>query len=255
MRLKIAIYTAMYAGKDKLRAPLEMSDDNIDYFYFSDIEPDYDISPYQFIKRPILYDDLAKNARRLKILGDPLLESYDMVIWHDANMQMIEKGIKSLINRVKSHSLSIYTHPDRDDPYSEAMTCIRVKKESAILMLRQCWHYFLRGLPAHSGLYSTGLLVKVNLSNHKNFYNAWWQEVFKYSRRDQLALAYTSFKHNFTINTIDGDIYNNPYLNYYDHNYLEYRTKNNKMKLESGWVRKLCFLGVKVLRKLSKLKR
>lgn len=251
--MKIAVYTSVFGDKDDLKPPLNYSKNTtIDYFLFSDNEAKI-VEPYTFQKKPIVFDDIAKNARYFKILGDDVLNMYDVLIWHDANIQIDHSKIVDIIERSANSFLTTFTHPNRDDYYSEAMSCIRVGKDHSLRILKQSLVYFFNGMPAHSGMYSTGILIKNHQYKSNGLLKSWWKQTEKYSRRDQLSLAYTVYKTKNIVTVLEDDIFNNEYSVYHVHNYSEYKEKGKSKLKNYRFLRQISFSLVKLLRKLKKI--
>ena len=251
--MKIAVYTALYGNKDILRVPISYRNTaDIDYFVFTDNE-NLNIYPYKTIFNSKQFNDVAKNARYFKILGDPILQHYDYVIWHDANINIKHNYIINLTKKGQATFLVTFTHPNRNDFYSEAMSCIRVEKDFSLRILRQVFYYFIEGMPAHHGMYATGILIKNQSIDSGDFYKIWWKQTLKHSRRDQLSIAYTIFKTKAYISVIDDDILSNKYSTYYAHEYLDYKEEKNIMLYNFSFLKKLSYGIVKGMRKFKKL--
>lgn len=254
--MKIAVYTANFGEKDDFLEPINYKQAlKIDFYLFTDDMKQGACGPYQPIYIKTLINDITKNARKLKILGHTLLQEYDMLIWHDANIQLNFSELNELIVLAKSKKtfITTFNHSDRDDFYSEAMSCIRVDKDSPIKILRQVWYYFINKMPAHNGLYSTGILIKNYIHDNEGFLKSWWYNTMKYSRRDQLSLAYTIYKKNEAIGVIEGDIFDNKYSKYNLHNYKNYIFKDGRTYSNNIWQKKITFFLVKVMRKIRKM--
>ena len=166
--MKVAIYTANFDDKDLLCEPLGLDNKNdYDFYCFVDKPVSNRVNPYKYLVVDLEYSDITKNARQLKILGHDVLKDYDITIWHDANFQLdlifLEELI--LISKQSNRYITTFIHPHRNDFYSEAMACVRVGKDNSLKLLRQAYTYFIKGLPAHKGLYSTGILIKCNDNN------------------------------------------------------------------------------------------
>jgi len=108
-------------------------------------------------------------------------------------------------------------------------------------------------MPAHEGMYSSGILIKNPAYNDDGFMSFWWKQVSKYSRRDQLSLAYTIYKTKLNIGLIKDDIFDNSYSYYHLHAYNHYIEQNKIMNYNYGWLKKSSFLTVKLMRKLKKI--
>nr|WP_321244293.1 glycosyltransferase domain-containing protein [uncultured Psychroserpens sp.] len=251
--MKIAVYSSVFGEKDDLRAPLNYNDsDHIDYFLFSDTDVKT-VEPYTFQKKPIVFNDIAKNARYFKIFGDDLLKDYDVLIWHDANIQIDHSKILTIIEHSKNTFLTTFTHPDRDDYYSEAMTCIRVGKDHSLRILKQSLVYFFKGMPAHNGMFSTGILIKNYKHEPNGLLRLWWKQTEKYSRRDQLSLAYSVFKTKSIVTVLEDNIFKNEYSIYHTHNYSQYKQQGRAKLKNYKFLRQISFSLVKGLRKLKKI--
>ena len=250
--MKIAIYTALYGEKDILRPPLNYeADSQIDYYLFTD-KVSHDTSPYVTVIRPAKFKDVAKNARYYKILGDLILKEYELLIWHDANIQLCHNQIRNLTSLASNTFLTTFVHPNRDDFYSETMTCIRVEKDFSLRLLYQAVVYFINGMPAHQGMCSTGILIKNFKYPANKVLEFWWKQTLAYSRRDQLSLAYTIYKQKPDITLINKDILNNNFSRYHNHNHTFYEEKIKFMDYNYWVFKKISFLGVKLMRKIKK---
>lgn len=250
--MKIAVYTALFGDKDELLPPLNYLDNkNISFYLFTDTIQN--VFPYTTIIKPQMFKDVSKNAFYYKIMGDDILKNYDILIWHDSNIQLYFDKLSNLIDFAQNSFLAMFIHPDRDDFYSEAMTSIRVDKDFSLRILRQALYYFVNGMPAHAGMYATGILIKNQYIDSGNFYTMWWEQTLKYSRRDQLSIVYAIYKTKQKINVIEADIFNNNFSKYHPHKYQHYLESKQVMQYNYGFLKRFSFLIVKFLRKLKKL--
>lgn len=250
---KIAIYTALYGDRDTIKAPVDFEQlDGVDYYLFTNHKT-LTVAPYTTIYRDALYEDTALNARAFKILGDELLKDYDILIWHDANIQLCLAHLPELLSYSKDTFLTTFTHPHRDDVYSEAMSCARVGKAKPFVIAKQLFNYFVKGVPAHQGMWSTGILIKNNLHYQPDVLSLWWTELRTYSRRDQIALAYVVYKLELEIAIIDANIFDSKYANYYLHHYQDYTSMHGGTYSYSRFEKRLAYFFIKLLRKLKKL--
>ncbi|WP_298236986.1 glycosyltransferase domain-containing protein [uncultured Algibacter sp.] len=222
MSLKIAIFTAVYGGKDKLKEPFKFKkNENIDYFLITDdrvIESKF----YQVIYKEPFVDDITKNARYYKIIGLDLFNEYDYVIWHDANIQMNHDEIPNLLSFASKNSFAFYCHPVRNCIYDEAIKCIKLEKDYPYKLLKQVLKYFLKGVKNNDGLFATGLYVRNNQFINVDFINQWWIETKNYSRRDQISLSYCLKKFKIYPAIINGDIRHNKYSSFHRHKHFKY---------------------------------
>lgn len=250
--MKIGVYTAIYGGKDTLKSPIGfVENNNIEYILFTD-DINNAIFPYQVSLRKMKYDDVTKNSRFYKIIGDDILNVYDFLIWHDANIQMNHKEIQSLISKSKESLLTTFIHPDRNCFYCEAIACIKKDKDFSLKILKQVIYCFFRGMPAKNEMYSTGILIKNLKFKDSNILSFWWDETLKFSRRDQLSLAFTKFKTKTYISIINENIFINPYSIYHKHKHENYIEKNNLMEYNFKLFKVLAVYSIILLRKIKK---
>ena len=82
--------------------------------------------------------------------------------------------------------------------YEEAQACLKLEKDDPELINKQIKRYMENNYPKHSGLIASGVLFR----NHNNpqviqVMNDWYNEIIKYSKRDQLSFNYVCWKNNF----------------------------------------------------------
>ena len=215
---KIAVYTANFGGYDKFLPPVAV-DYNFDYFMFTD-----DISFEDKYYRKILCQrDILPNekARYYKIIqGYSLLSrmGYETIVWHDANMSPIG-NIMELIESMEMDFM-LMKHPTRDCIYEEYSACCLSfpnSKGHVPTMNRQVQKYADEGYPEHNGMVATGVMIrKVNKSVNK-FCLDWWDEVHRYSKRDQLSFNYIAWKKKYKFEMIPFNDTLTFYFNYKKH--------------------------------------
>ncbi|WP_029037668.1 glycosyltransferase domain-containing protein [Salinimicrobium xinjiangense] len=249
--MKIAVYTAIFGEKDLLRDPLNyVQDPNIDYFLITD-NKNCESDIYKIILKKIFNKDIAKNARYYKILGLAEFKGYDFLIWHDANLQLKHNTIQDLVDLVRNKQIATFQHPKRTNFYDEAIACIRDRKEEPLTLFYQCLYYFSKNYSPYCGLYETSILIK-NMSVGKNsLYNNWWDEVKRFSRRDQISLPIVLDKHNSLINILNGERLNSPYAIFHEHEYKKYLSGKRTVR----WPRIFKKLIIKLIEGLNILSR
>ncbi|NIK92529.1 DUF616 domain-containing protein [Mangrovimonas sp. CR14] len=222
MSLEVAIFTAIFGGKDCVKDPLNyVENEHIDYFLITD-DQELRSNCYNIIHKKPIYDDITKNARYYKILGLEAFKNYDYVIWHDANMQINHEEVPNLLKFVSKNGLAFFDHPERDCVYDEAIKCIKLEKDYPHQLLKQVLKYFLKGVKNNKGLFATGLFVRNNKFNNEDFLKSWWFETKTFSRRDQISLSYCLKKFQIIPIRINGDIRNNVYSIFHKHNHNRY---------------------------------
>ncbi len=193
---RVAVYTAVVGGYDKIMIP-ETLNPEYDYIYYSDREIK-DLPVWQF--RPVTYfnDDITRIARYYKLHPHTLLSDYDHVVWVDANI-LIRADIEYLIDAYRDgqEPLGIFPHYRRNCTFAEAEECINVSKDIADLIETQIEQYNAKGLPKKLGLPETNMVVcNPNDPRAQVVFKTWWKELDNGSRRDQLSIMYSLHSNN-----------------------------------------------------------
>lgn len=222
MSLKIAIYTAVFGGKDEVREPIGyIEEEYIDYFLITD-DQSLKSNCYKIIYKKPIYNDITKNARYYKIIGLDEFKSYDFIIWHDANLQIVQDKILNVLKFVENKGIAFFKHSQRDCIYDEAIKCIQLEKDYPFKILKQVFGYYMRRVNHKNGLYETSILVKNNRLISKKFLRFWWDEIKHKSRRDQLSLPYALKKFNIEPGIIKGHREANVYSFFSKHYHSKY---------------------------------
>jgi len=253
MSLKIAIYTAVFGGKDVVQEPVKyIKNENIDYFLISDNQ-EIKSKCYKVIYKKPIYDDITKNARFYKIIGLDLFNEYDYVIWHDANIQIVHNEILKVLRFVENKGIAFFKHPDRNCIYDEAIKCIQLEKDYPFKILKQILGYYIRGIKNEVGLYETGFFVRNNKFRNKDFTNLWWNEIKNKSRRDQLSLPYSLNKTNIFPNIIEGTVRDNLYSIFHKHSYEQYLFLSLKVKKYNTIKKRIVIKLIKLIKRINKV--
>jgi hypothetical protein len=224
--MKVAIYTSIFGAYDELIDD-QFTSPSIDYICFSDME--YSSKIWRVIKSTPIYDDSNRNAKKYKILPHRYLKDYDVSIWIDGNVKVINDPTKLIDKnpyKVFDHNQNILD--PRDCIYKEANAIIQLGnenmqrtpekgiknyKDSPNLIINQVQRYQKEGYPANNGLATNSIILRWhNQQSVIDLMEDWWQEIKHNSKRDQLSFDYVCWKNNFKYKTISGDSRNNEYF-------------------------------------------
>jgi O-antigen biosynthesis protein len=189
---RACVYTAIIGNYDNLKAP-EFVEPDVDYICFSD-GPIRAHPIWTVVRIRYFHIDPTRTARFVKLNPHKLLPQYEICIWADANI-LLRKPLRPLIEELGPDApLLFLKHPRRECVYEEAEACKVLGNEADDALDRQCLRYRTLGIPENCGLYETNFFI-VDTSNHETrlFFETWWSELQKESRRDQLALAFVKF--------------------------------------------------------------
>jgi hypothetical protein len=107
--MKIAIYTALFGGKDDLKK-IDKSD-NIDYIVFTD-DPNLTSDDFKIILCSKKNEDPVRNAKYFKILSTKVLPEYDYSLWIDASITIKNIDINKLFNKyLENFDIALHKHP------------------------------------------------------------------------------------------------------------------------------------------------
>lgn len=208
---KVVVYTSITGNYDDLNEPLFLSDD-IEYVCFTNNKS---------LKSPIwnieyITDNQLDNmhlAKKVKLFPDEFLSEYETSVWVDGKFQ-VQSDIREYIMKYQRFEpMLCFPHFSRSCIYEEAGRCIAdgvgVKND----IIHQIACYEREGYPIDNGLYEMGCIVR----NHnddmvKRVMSSWWEEIQKYSYRDQISFPVVCWRNDFKPDICDQDIYKNKWL-------------------------------------------
>ena len=208
---KIAVYTCITGNYDVLRNPIDCGLD-VDYICFTNNKSLHsDIWNIKYISDEKM--DNIHLARYVKLFPHVYLKEYDTSIWVDGKFQIKADLKEYVVKYEKTKSMLCYPHFARDCIYDEAAVCKRIKNCVVADVDRQIDKYKNLNYPANNGLYETGCIVR----NHhdiaiQTIMNDWWNEIEKFSYRDQLSFSYVLWKNEYQPDICDLDINENKWL-------------------------------------------
>lgn len=188
-RNKTVVFTAIVNGYDQLFVP-DNIDPAVDYVCFSDT-PMNGYGLWEIRPIPYYHPDPTRRARYVKTHAPSLLGNYEIAVWIDANI-LFRGKLQKYISLVKGcAAIGFISHPVRTCVYQEARACIELKKDDPAVINEQIDRYRNEGVPPHQGMFETNFFVcSLQHEKSKSFMRAWWREIDRYSRRDQLSVNY-----------------------------------------------------------------
>lgn len=143
--------------------------------------------------RPLLYknENPAKSARWHKINFHEHVDTEDSM-FIDGTF-FINVDLNRWWRRFKPPFTTIL-HPFDDCAYTDIRSCIGGKKGNWKTLMRQANDYMNEGLPENYGLISSGILMRRKTKEVIDFCKLWWEQVEKYTERDQPCFTYTQWK-------------------------------------------------------------
>lgn len=199
---KFVLYTAFFGKRGRFNIP-KISIPDVDRFCFTDMDVK---SHFYKIKQMKLKHLISVRRQRLiKIcIPDEVFDNYEYSVYVDCK-RPISIDFEFLLSCMESES-DFLTRPHRRRSclYEEGEFCIKKKKDSEEIISKQLNFYVSEKYPLHNGLHATGLLMRRHTEKVKEFSKLWWEQVVKYSHRDQISLPYMAWKHDMKISLSSG---------------------------------------------------
>lgn len=194
---KFILYTAVFGKMARFRIP-ELSISDVDKFCYTDL--DIKSNFYRIKKLNLNHLIPVRRNRLVKIcIPDEIFDNYEYSFYLDCNhptaidfdwlQSCFKPGSDFLVTR----------HQKRNCIYDEGIACIMKGKDSKEAITEQLDIYKKEGYPRNNGLYAAYWLFRHHTKRLKEFSKLWWEQVEKYSHRDQISLPYVARKYNMKI--------------------------------------------------------
>lgn len=193
---KKVVYTCISGNYDTLLEP-EFISEGFDYVCFTDQPFTSNIWKIRPIPEELNNLSGVKRQRNIKINAHKYLSEYDFSVWVDANTTLkgdINKYVEKNCGE-KDVVLWIGKHPSRDCIYKEGDMVVKIKYDTKENVDTQLNVYKKEGFPEHYGLPQSCIILRYhNDEQCKKLMETWWEQVEKYSHRDQLSFNYALWK-------------------------------------------------------------
>lgn len=218
MNKQIAVYTCILDGYDKLKEPISVSEE-CDYYLISDEEPDHE-SVYKYIDSkkcvPEFISDNIRRNRYCKMNAHKLFPQYRYSIYCDGSIHL-KRNVTEKIKSLKRTRVTALARGLWPSIYIEAMRAAEQFRDSKELLLKQAEKYWLEGMPEDFGTFACGVLIREhNNPICRKLMEDWWNEVERFSRKDQVSFPYVLWKNGYSmedVDTINGnDVFDKTYL-------------------------------------------
>jgi hypothetical protein len=139
-------------------------------------------------------------AKKYKILAHRYIDGTS--VWLDGNIELLipeEEFIKEFLGDA---DIGLFKHPYRDCIYEEAVADTGRIDE----LKEQVDYYRSQGFPEKAGLYECGVLVRRNTEVVNKFNEEWWDEIQRWSARDQISFPYVLSKYPLKVKANEGNV-------------------------------------------------
>lgn len=206
---RIAVYTCLINDYDEVIEHKYVSE-QWDLFVLTDnTNKNYGRAKCLDIKEylPSEITDFTRQNRFCKLHPHLIFPDYRYSIYYDANTFFVS-DISEVVDSLPKTRMAVASRLFIDDIYEESLRLINAKRDNAEVISEQMKQYWLQGMPSHFGQYWNYVLVREhNNPICVNLMEEWWNEMEKYSKRDQLSLPYIIWKNGYSfedVGIIDG---------------------------------------------------
>lgn len=220
---KIAVYTVNTGNYDtNLYEPMYINP-ICDFFIITDND-----IPKESIWKKISINSIPgikdmtnlEKARYVKLHPHLIFDKYDYSLFIDGNIEIIA-DILPIFTELGDNSFATHIHPFDNCLYSEANTILALNKANVSQVKKQIFNYKKNGFPKNYGLFETNILArKHNDPKCITLMNEWWNQMCKYTMRDQLSLTYCLWKLDYGLEFVKVLGINpriNPRFRYHNH--------------------------------------
>lgn len=213
MNERICVYTCITGDYDNLHEIVK--EEGIEYLCFTN-NPKIKSSYWKIVY--IEDEDNLGNmllSRKIKILGHPYLEQYDISIWVDGALE-VKGGIRQFVKEwcnLYEYPMACFRHRLRDCVYEEASACITHRKANKEDVIEYIDFLEQEGFPHEYGLAECTVLIRrENDSEVKRAMELWFELLCKYVKRDQLSFPYSIWKTELNVQWIGLNVFDNPWF-------------------------------------------
>lgn len=208
---KAVVYTAVTGDYDKLLPP-EFTDPSIEYVCFTNsTELCSDIWNIRYVHNDGLSNVML--ARNIKLFPHKYLGYKGVSYWVDAKYR-IQDDLREYRKRYwRNRGMLCFPHFMWADICDELSFLIGYRPDGKKVYITQVADYIREGFPIDFGNYDTGVLVRDTSNDEvRSLMDLWWNQLIKYTYRDQLSFQYLLWKYDFMPDICDLFIEDNRWL-------------------------------------------
>jgi hypothetical protein len=185
-----AVYRALIGGYEALREEEVARESGLPFICFTD-DPALTSSTWEVVHvQPRLPNDSTRSARALKILGHPRLEEFDETLWVDNTVALTAAPDEIFDQWLADADVAAPLHSYRSSVVAEAEVVIDSGLDEFARVYEQLAHYLASGRGGvDDNPHWTGMLARRRTPETARAMLAWWEDVLRYSRRDQLSFV------------------------------------------------------------------
>lgn len=188
---RAAVFTAVVGRYESLTDQPQARDSSLDWICLTD-DPELTSTQWQLRVVPRhLPGDPVRDARRLKILAEPIWGQYERSLWIDNSVQLAVPPERLLDQWLAHDSFAAPIHSFRGGVNEEFQAVLDSGFDDASRVAEQLHSYCGAGVAeVDRQTLWTGILARRHTPEVRDLMRVWFDHVLRYSRRDQLSLPY-----------------------------------------------------------------
>ncbi len=218
----LIIYTALFGDYDNLIDPVENYENCLFICFTDNLNITSKIWQIRYVNILIYPPNLMN--RMYKWLPHLYLTESNYSLYIDSNIR-IKKNVYNLINLINENDkIFVPKHFSRNCVYEELNILIFQKKVDYDKAIEQYNYYKLQSFPSNLGLTENNIILRDHHDNKViDLMNSCWVDLLRFTSRDQLCLAFNSWKLNVSIKELKFSSRGSKYFT----TYLHKRNKKN----------------------------
>jgi len=190
------VYTTIIGNRYKLNEPIV---DNNNWKHICFVARNKEIekrknSKWEIIKiKDTSFTD-EKLSRKIKIMQQDYIPDCNYSIYLDSRFTIKTDLTDFVYKELNAGDIAVMKHNRRSCAYDEGDFVIDNGIASKNKVSMQLAHYKIAGFPKNFGLFAPGIMIRRMNERVDKLMEDWWEEIKKYTYRDQISLAYCIWK-------------------------------------------------------------
>ena len=155
-----------------------------------------------------------KRNRRVKIWWPEIFDCFDYSLYLDSNVELLVDPRELISFLDPGSDIAVFRHPDRDCAYHEGRVCMLNRLADPRVMRRQLTDYRADGFPPKFGLWACTVILRNHTAHVEEFNRRWWDEVERYSHRDQVSFPYVVWEMGTQVSEFPGSLRENELISW-----------------------------------------
>ncbi len=189
--LKRVVYTALIGDYEKFSSFNYEVGPNTRLIVFTDSNELMTENWTKIIVKPRFPNDSIRSARYLKIMGPTILEDVDQSLWVDNTVQLKISPDSILDVLLKKNDVTLPYHSFHRSVAAEFSAVQAAGYDDFAKIYEQLFHYQISNPEILlQKVFWTAIIARNHTPLVKETMQIWWEQILRYSRRDQLSINY-----------------------------------------------------------------